>query len=87
MHKPTAENGRNDDEETRRPCICSTEGDEGHGAVSAGSEDDAVLADTPVPYMPDVGMPGMRRSDSSRQMQEMSRIAGGKLGSIHRSLA
>ena len=53
------------------------------GALSAGgSEDDAVLADTPVPYMPDVGMPGMRRSDSSRQMQEMSRIAGGKFSSI-----
>ena len=63
--------GRND-ERTRRPCNCAAE-DEEHGA-SAASDDD-VLADTPVPYMPDMGM---RRTDSSRQMQEMQRIAGGK---------
>ena len=35
-----------------------------------------VLADTPVPYKPDPM--GMRRNDSSRQMQEMQKSAGGK---------
>ena len=71
ISKPNAENGRKYDE------TCNfTIDDEEHGAGASPSDEGDVLADTPVPYMPD--HVGMRRNDSSRQMQFL-REGGGKL--------
>ena len=71
ISKPNAENGQKYDE----TCNCTID-DEEHGAGASPSDEGDVLADTPVPYMPD--HVGMRRNDSSRQMQFL-REGGGKL--------